>query len=251
MKITIGITTFNRINYLEKLAQSLYLSKQLECCNIRIYDDCSTEYALAELKQLFPNAAEIILRETNLGADENMRQMFVSFLETSDELLIILDSDLLCRPDWVSFINGHFGYTDGILSLYNSAFHRPIRRVAVNGTYFFEKEHVGAAGTVIDRETVQDIVTKIRCADGYDWAWSALQRRQGKRLLVSAESYFQHIGLKGHNCDGLSTFDFALNFKPVHAANQQFLADWLQEAQSLRRQFIRNSSTSYNNKTKT
>lgn len=234
MRISVGITTFNRFEYLQRAAHSLYLSKQLDLCNIRIYDDCSTDYTVTELKQLFPDAVQIVSRSTNLGADSNMHQMFLDFLETSDEVLVIFDSDLICRPDWIPFMIQYFADTDGILSLYNSMCHRPIKQLAIKGVPFWQKEHIGAAGTILNRETVSYIVDSLQVVDGFDWAWSDLLRRQGKRLLVSEESYFQHIGLKGYNCNGFSTFDFAMRFSPIHDLNRKLLTQLVQEAMAFR-----------------
>ena len=42
--ITIGITTYNRLDVLKKMAKSLYKSDLLGQCNIRVYDDASSEY---------------------------------------------------------------------------------------------------------------------------------------------------------------------------------------------------------------
>lgn len=116
MKITVGITTFNRKNYLVKLQQSLSMSHNINSCNIRIYDDCSNEFSIRDLKRLFPNALEIIRRDRNVGADRNMRQMYVDFLKTNDDILVTMDSDLICRPDWIDFTEKHFYYTGGIMS---------------------------------------------------------------------------------------------------------------------------------------
>ena len=119
----------------------------------------------------------------------------------------------------------HFANTDGILSLYNSEFHQPIRKVTINGTKFIEKDHIGAAGTIFNRQTVQKIVLNTAPARCYDWVWSAFLRYQGQRLLVSYDSYFQHIGLKGYNCDGLSVIEYAQNFNPIHQVNNEILTD--------------------------
>lgn len=101
MKICIGITSYNRIGILKKMKNSLCASEGLEYCNIRIYDDCSNEYDSKYLKKIFPNVTEIIRRKRNIGACRNMRQMYVDFLKTKDELLIAADSDLIFNPEWV------------------------------------------------------------------------------------------------------------------------------------------------------
>lgn len=117
MKFSIGITTYNRKKYLLKLQQSPCMSQSINTCNIRIYDDCSTEYTNTDLQQLFPTAVEIVRRTKNMGADNNLREMYVDFLATGDDVLVTMDSDLICRPDWITFTKQFFRYTNGILSL--------------------------------------------------------------------------------------------------------------------------------------
>jgi GT2 family glycosyltransferase len=54
--ITIGITTYNRLDLLKIMASSLYNLNLSVPHNIRIYDNCSSEYTIPELKDLFPIA---------------------------------------------------------------------------------------------------------------------------------------------------------------------------------------------------
>lgn len=234
MKISIGITTYNRKKYLLKLQQSLCMSHSIDSCNIRIYDDCSTEYSDTDLKQLFPTAVEIVRRTKNMGADQNLRQMYVDFLASGDDILVTMDSDLICRPDWINFTKQYFQHTDGILSLYNSAFHKTIAKPVIHNQEFWEKAHIGAAGSVLHRDVIHEIVSNVPSTIGYDWAWSSFLRRQGVRILVSKASYVQHIGLQGFNCNGLSICEVGLNFSPISDINKNFLDDFKQEALLLR-----------------
>ena len=229
MKITIGITTFNRKDYLLKFKESLYLSNGLDECNIMICDDCSSEFEYSELKQWFPDA-KIVVRPYNLGADKNMRQMYIDFLETDNDILVNMDSDLLCRPDWLNFIQKNFQYTDGIMSLFNSVFHRPKNEIILNGVKFVEKEHIGAAGAILNRDIVKKVLSVPQPLKWYDKAWSEFLSKNGIRLLVSENSYFQHIGIIGTN----STLnDFAFSFYPAHSTNMRFLAEWQYQKHAL------------------
>lgn len=235
LKISIGITSFNRKKYLAKLQQSLYLSHNIDSCNIRIYDDCSTELSILEIKQLFPTALTITQRNHNMGPDRNLRQMYVDFLETDDDVLVTMDSDLICRPDWLSFTKDHFHHTKGIMSLYNSKRHKPMKSILINGKMFLEKNHIGAAGSIMSRVIVNEIVRTLPPSDSFDWKWSELLRRNGIPLLVSNESYFQHIGLQGYNCDGIRTIDYGLNFHPLHEVNQKYMNEYQQEYLNIRK----------------
>ena len=230
MNITIGITTYNRLHYLKKMSQSLHASHNLATCNIRVYDDCSVELGIEDLQNLFPDAKEIVVRPENLGPCENMRQMYIDFLNTGDDLLVAADSDLIFHPDWISFVLRYFPYTDGILSLYNSVLHKAKKEVRIERTKFLQKMHLGSAGVVMHRDIVQEIVDNIPQTKGYDWMWSSYFKKTGKKLLVSKISYIQHIGVQGYNCDGIKTLEFGLDFYPGNEINERYVRDFQQEA---------------------
>lgn len=230
MKITIGITTHSRPEYLEKMRRSLYASNKLNSCNIRVYDDCSPIWDVDFLTKQFPSAKEIIRREKNLGPSRNMRQMYLDFLNTNDDLLFAADSDLIFHPDWIDFIRENFNYADGIMSLYNSAEHSPISETIINSRVFLEKNAIGSAGSVMNRRIVKKIVNKLPESENYDWKWSELLRKDKIRLLVSNRSYVQHLGLDGFNCNGLTVLDFGLNFYPGNKFNQHCLIEFFQNA---------------------
>jgi glycosyltransferase involved in cell wall biosynthesis len=230
VKITIGVTTFNRPEYLEKMSASLYASHGLQNCNIRVYDDYSPAWDLHYLQQQFPTAAEIVIRNKNLGADYNMRQMYLDFLATNDDYLIAADSDLIFHPDWIDFITEHIAHTDGIMSLYNSSNHPAVETCTIHNNPFLKKEHIGSAGTVMSRAIVAEIVENLPFQHSFDWAWSAYLRETGRRLLVSRQSYIQHISLYGQNCNSAATIDFALNFLPGNEANQAWVIEFFQQA---------------------
>jgi glycosyltransferase involved in cell wall biosynthesis len=230
VNITIGITTYNRFSYLLKMKQSLLASNGLARCNIRVYDDCSTDYGVEDINRLFPNAKEVIVRPINIGPCANMHQMYIDFLNTKDSLLVAADSDLLFNPDWIDFVLAYFPKTDGILSLYNSVLHRPRKEICIGQVKFLQKMHLGSAGVVMHRDIVQEIVNNVPSTKGYDWAWSSYLCKTGKSLLVSKISYVQHIGLYGYNCDGFKTLDFGLNFYPGNKLNEQFLVDYFQNS---------------------
>ncbi len=219
-KITIAVATYNRIDYVRTLSKSLAACKLIGACNIRIYDDCSPKLTLNDLEALFPEAKEIIVRDKNLGADWNMNQIYKDFLRTEDDILVVIDSDLLCNPYFIEFINDNIDRTDGMLSLYNSILHEPLYELDET---FVIKAHVGSAGTVFKREIVSLIVDneQLNFRAGYDWEWSAYLNDAGIRIFVARESMVQHIGLFGQNCNGTLTVEIGRNFKPVSIYNYE------------------------------
>ena len=229
MKIAVGIATFNRLNYLQITAHSLANCVGVADCAVRLYDDCSNEYGLDTLQKLFPDARTIVRREANLGADRNMYQMYKDFLNTPDDVLLTLDSDMLMRTECFDVIRQVLPHTDGILGLYNSAMHPAGKQLAVGDMQCVEKEHVGAAAVAMTRDIVAKIVENVLPGKSYDWRWSQYLRDQKLRIIVTHDSYVQHIGLHGFNCDGGRSVDFGLNFYPDQAADQKIAVDFLQE----------------------
>ncbi len=214
MKITIGITTFNRLDYVKKMCLSLRHTIGLESCSIRIYDDCSHEFDLDEIVKEFPFVTECKRREHNLGSDFNIQQMYADFLETGDDVLVNCDSDMIFHSGWLVKVKELLPLTDGVLSCYNSILHVPVDNFSLNGEKIVRKETVGSAGTVFTRTIVERIVSNVRPSYKYDWDWCRYLATIGTRLLVTERSYIQHIGIVGQNCDAVHIVDYGLNFYP-------------------------------------
>lgn len=230
MKITLAIATYNRLDYVERMSASLLASGVMEQVHVRIYDDCSPLLTVEDLHRLFPYATEVVRREQNLRADANMKQIFEDFLKTEDEVLLLADSDLLYRTEWLKTLKELLPQTDGILSLYNSRLHPFVGGGSEADTLMSPKEDLGAAGTAFTRERVQDIVDAQMPPDTYDWAWSALFRQKGYRLMCLHDSYIQHIGIIGQNNRGsILHFDSGLNFVADNLPTQQAMAQFVDE----------------------
>jgi glycosyltransferase involved in cell wall biosynthesis len=214
LKITIGITVYNRLDYIKKMCLSLGSSVSLEECSIRIYDDCSSEFDVEILKKEFPFITEYKRRENNLGADFNMQQMHRDFLETGDDVLVICDSDMIFHSEWINKIRELLPCTDGVFSFYNSALHLPEEHLSIMNENIVRKDSIGAAGTVFTRAIVQSIVDNVKPSFKYDWDWCRYLSARGIRLFVTEQSYIQHIGIVGQNCDAVQLIDYGLNFYP-------------------------------------
>ena len=214
MKISVGVTTYNRPHYLARMSASLNASAGMERCSVRVYDDCSQQLDNDLLRERFPGAVEIVRRPSTLGPDFNMHQMYVDFLETRDDYLLAADADLLFHPDWIAFMERALPHTDGVLSLYNSNNHPCSRRVIFDGIALCVKNSLGSAGTVMHRSVIEGIIQDVPSCGGYDWAWCRYLRAKNIRMLVSERSYIQHIGLHGYHFNGAGMIDFGLNFLP-------------------------------------
>jgi len=215
--LTIGIPTYNRKKILELMASSLYESNISIPHNIRIYDDCSTEYGIEELKKIFPTATSIKINEVNLKADKNTYQMYHDFLLSSDELLFNADSDLIFCKDWLVTALKLFPKTNGILSLFNANSHESYRQI---DDELCLKKTIGAAGTLFHRDKVSEFLANIDSFDNIkdiDWRFSEYFNNVGTPIFCVNNSLVQHIGYFGQHTKYY--FDFGRNYK-IETVNQ-------------------------------
>lgn len=222
--ITIGITTYNRGDILGKSAASLYASDLCFPHNIRIYDDHSSEYDINYLKELFPNAASVVVRERNLKADKNIFLMYKDFLETNDEFFFNADSDLIYNPHWMHIVMSLIKNTDGVLSLFNTPNHSVASDMSEE---FCLKNDIGSAGALFTRERAMQIVENLgsrKRSFSVDWKFCQMFAEQGVKIYCTKKSYVQHIGFEGQN-SLLKHFDFGEGFEVGNTVNGQILND--------------------------
>ena len=219
MRITLAIPTYNRKEIVEITSLSF---KELSDINIRIYDDRSSEYDLSFLKKVFPTAKEIILRNQNLKADKNMYTIYTDFLNTNDDILIQLDSDMLIGKDFflmVSEISKNILKKEAVYSLYNSNSHEFIEENVfkiINKEIFKLKEHTGGACVIFSKKTLEKIIKNIKIKNNdfsnYDYKWSKYLRENNIPIYVSQKSYVQHIGVGGQNNTSIKNIDIGYDF---------------------------------------
>lgn len=232
--ITIGITTYNRLDLLTKIAASLYDSKLMYPYSIRIYDDASSGLSRENLLGLFPNAVSIHCHEKNQGSDANLWYMYNDFLNTNDDYLFNADSDLIFAHDWLNVLMEKIYETDGILSLFNTNRHGDLKQTGV----FVEKESLGSAGTCFTRERVKEFVEALSQSNtkfSLDWKWSKFFRDRGVRLCATRQSYVQHVGFEGYN-SSFGNVAYGQGFLVDTLYNGQVLNDVLEEVTAKKRE---------------
>jgi glycosyltransferase involved in cell wall biosynthesis len=209
--VTIAIPTFNRLNLVKIMSESLYRSDLSIPHNIRIYDDCSTEYDIAELHELFPTAASVSRNPVNVKADRNIYLMYKDFLSSSDKYFFNADSDIIFNRKWLSTALDLLPKTSGILSIFNGFCH-PVKRMADQDLCV--KETIGAAGTLIIRERIEELLKKFIYEDSarsFDWLCSQYFTSHMIPIYCTNKSLIQHIGYHGQNyLSGF--FDYGRNF---------------------------------------
>ena len=242
MKITIGVTTYNRIGALKRMAKSLYASDLISEYSVRVYDDASTEYNINVLQDIFPNAEFIYRHKTNIGADKNMMYMYKDFLNsTNSDVFFNADSDMIFEKNWLEKGADLLKKSDGILSIYNTPHHKSIKETKD----FIEKEHLGAAGTFFSRKALQYLFDNMEieqldtlAAVGADFGWSKFFKARGFHLYCTKESLVQHIGFAGYN-NTLDNINYGTNFKVDSMINGQILNDVLYDISVTQQQSLR------------
>jgi len=221
--LTIGIPTYNRKHLLELMASSFYESNISIPHNIRIYDDCSTEYGIEELKKIFPTAASIKINSVNLRSDKNIYQMYSDFLSTTDQLLFNADSDLIFSKNWLTTALKLFERTKGILTIFNANSHESYQNI---DDELCLKKTIGSAGTLFHRDIVSELITKMNSIDNikaFDWQFSKYFENTGIPIFCVNNSLVQHIGYVGQNTKYY--FDFGRNFKIETSKQGQIIND--------------------------
>jgi hypothetical protein len=220
MKLMIAVPVYNRQEYLEIMARSLYECSNIDKAVIKVFNDCSNEFGIDYLKQLFNSSnTEIINRDTHFKADRHNFKIMSDFLTTENDVLFICDSDLLLRPDTIDYIFNNFNRTDGFLGLYNSDLHRDLY---FDGEFVY-KEDVGFAGICISKILLEKFISKQKERPrSMDFKLSRFLVENGVRLMVPKKCYVQHIGFNGQNC-GLSSIEFSLNFTPLSEFNKEII----------------------------
>lgn len=227
--ITIGITTYNRLSMLRRMAASFYASQRPYPYSIRIYDDASTDYDERVLREIFPDAATIYRHTQNVGSDANIWYMYKDFLKYEDEILFNADSDLIFSQNWMERGIALLEMSDGILSIFNASMHKQI----VNQGDIVEKEDVGSAGTFFKHDILEKLInskhqTWETCLEGLDYQWCTFFKSIGIRICASSNSFVQHIGFEGYNST-MDNFDYGVNYQVDSILNGQLINDALEE----------------------
>ena len=224
--ITIGIPTYNRKEILKMMASSLNNSGINIPHQIRIYDDCSTEFGVDALRKLFPSAASIKVNKANLRADENILDMYRDFLNTEDSYFFNADSDLIFSFDWLNRALQLMERTSGVLTLLNANLHSSFKDVDED---LCLKKTIGSAGTLFQRERIMqliDFMNKSGSKKSLDWQFSKCFNEMNVPIYCVKNSLVQHIGYVGQN--SFFFFDYGRNFRVESREQGQIINDILE-----------------------
>ena len=211
----VATPTWNRRAIVTLTAAALAASdRRPEDTDYLVTDDASTEFNEEDLKALFPWARVIRTPTRFPNHLINTYVCFSEFLKGSYSHLVILDSDMIVRPDWRSRLDDLIqtpGFRIG--SLYNSLTHKPTQDC---GSYCV-KATAGFAGMVFTREVLQaflDLHGPTGPMVHKDHDDFAVCRFVGPVFHVSKPSVLAHIGINGlYNGSNYYTIDRAADFE--------------------------------------
>lgn len=231
-KLMVGICTYNRKDILEYASRSFSNIDEIENVDVRIYDDCSTEYDEVYLRQKYPMASEIVVNEKNVGANFNTRKLLTDFVKSENDYLFIADSDLVFNKDILFHIERGIDELESkkklvIFSLFNAQTHPIIEKFSED---FVIKKDVGSAGTVISKEAVKIFINENYYEKSpFDGFYCNILREKGAQIFCSKKSYVQHIGIIGQN-SFLDCVDMGIDFKIDTINNAEAIIDVMQKA---------------------
>ena len=231
-KIMLAMATYNRKEVLERTIVSLTQVKNIEDVDIFIFDDCSTEYTKEDLKKMIPFAKQIVVRENNLRADRNMYQIHQDYINSNYDILLQVDSDVIFHKNFIEIIKSILSTQTKypVFSLYNSSNHPFVENrnpLEINKIIFKEKHSIGGICVLFtDKNILKNILENIpkeRKSFAYDWYWSHKLQEKGTPVMVSEQSFLQHIGVEGQNNKEIKGIDIGLYFTPTNTNDLEFL----------------------------
>ena len=195
-------TISGRVGYVKLLAETLKWLEVEKYSTLSLFVDNTDQLSLAEVQQLFPRAQVYKVQHefSPLSSpDMSTRVAFEHFYRSHCNIMVNIDSDTALHPDWHKFIVDNLGYSQGVLSLYNSAAHG----ATWCGKGVCSKQTVGAMGVVMTRATVGKILENVpRRLGGFDWGFVDYFKSQGVEILVPEKSLALHYGMHGSNGNG-------------------------------------------------
>ncbi|MDR2772589.1 MAG: glycosyltransferase family 2 protein [Elusimicrobiota bacterium] len=221
MKLFIAVPVYNRKEYLEITARSLFECSNINKAEIVVFNDSSDEFDTQYLHKIFhAGNVKIISAAQKIDIDVHYYEMMKTFLASDSDVLMICDSDLLLRSDTIDYVLNNFSKTDGFLGLYNSDLHRDLY---FDGEFVY-KEDVGFAGICVSKKVLQSFIAgQDPKARAIDFKFSDYLLDNNIRIMVAKNCLIQHIGFNGEHCNDTSV-EFSSNFVPNSEFNKEVIS---------------------------
>lgn len=214
--IVLGITTRDRLSHVRAQGRSLRQCKGIDEVGIVVVDDFNQSYGPKQLARIYPRGTRIYRTDRHSGsADHACRIALELMTRTEREVLVILDSDLVCAAEFLDTICEFLPRTKGFFSLFNAPSH-PARRDAGD---HLEKASVGSAGCVIRRQIALDLLNAVGPGRNFDWRMCDYLKSVEIPILCLRNSVVQHIGFAAGQNSALMGGDFGVGFEAYSPAN--------------------------------
>ena len=219
-----GIACYNRERLYYKTLESL--KESALDAEILIFDDASSSIDHKITLKILPTAKVFVNKANSGRADFAMRILMSLYLEqTKADYLLFLDSDLqISRSlgnELDSFLKDH--RHAGVFSLFNTPSHAGVEL----DERWMLKKTVGAAGSVLARSWVEQILAHVPPSTRFDWDWCEFIEKEGKQILCTRESYVQHLGFTFGQNSRYRLGDYGLNFKDPTTAQLAMVLEQL------------------------
>lgn len=219
MKYSIGMTTYNRPEYLKTTLDTLAKSDLTLAKEVLIFDDGSSGNVIQMLKEFKGKLnvpVKIYRNRKSLGANLNIAQA-CDFIFNKNDLAILIDSDSKFGKQWLNKINEAVILCDreniawGYISVFNTPNHKTIKNI---NSFLVQKKDLGSFGTIIKKEIFKKMTKNENFRKrnvSFDWKYGWQCDLDKKLILCTKNSYIQHIGLSGTNSNKNSV-DIGVNF---------------------------------------
>lgn len=229
IKFCIGMTTFNRSDYLEKSLNTLKKVNYIPETKFVFVDDCSTDPRVNDLILDFIKEKSDIIQSfyfkngNNIGCLENYLNLIKKMKEIDADFYIIIDSDCIFNCNWLYELKRmillqndkhNFVYTSWYIPQNKNASYYNILEthdsfnvcLTANGTGMVLPKCILK---YFDEELDREIYDK-KHFDGYV-SWHLIQKLNLK-IIGPKASYMDHIGIVGVNSSTIEYCDTAVNF---------------------------------------
>lgn len=228
--VAIGVPTFNRRIFVEANGRSLRraaIPPGLEV-KLLVVDDASAEYDAAFLAEVYPVGAQILRRESNSGgADHAIADLFQRCLALNADAILLLDSDLIVDPDFLTKGLALLQQSDGMVSLFNTPNHPAREKFGA----LLRKSSIGSAGALWSRALAEEVRAQVPIGPKWDWRFCAFLEASGRRVLCAEQSLVQHIGFFEGENSSLDYGDYGVGFAAGSFDNLAITLEFLVRAQ--------------------
>lgn len=213
-KIIVVVPTYNRPQYFSRCLHHLG-ELYPEPWDIILVDDASTDPETKRLLDVATSAGLTVARhEQNTGVRGALKTgCTIAFEDMQADLVIVLDSDAICKPNMVDRLVEMHNKYGNITSGFNT--HNVKNPIEETGDGCVFKKHVNGINVCFNHDQYDKYVDpSLNIVGNWDYSTSLAYQKDNKLFTITAPSLVQHIGLvssMGHTNNGVKP-DMAYDF---------------------------------------